>query len=681
MKEWIVADVDKTLCLKLSEELKISPILSVLLNVRGLKDKNNIMGFLYGYNDFLNPYDFIDMDKLVCRLKKAIDNFKKICIYGDYDADGITATTMMYLYLKSLDANVMYYVPKRDEEGYGLNIDVINYLKECSVDVIFTVDNGISAEKEVEYANKLGIEVIITDHHRPPEKIPNGTAVVDPYREDCRSRFKNFSGVGVAFKVIAALETGKKSIDELMDLYGDLVTIGTIGDSIELNYETRDFVRKGLSVIETTNRPAIKVLIDKCSLTGKKLDAVDIAFNIVPKINACGRMGSAYTPIRFLLCEDTDEAEKMYNEINNQNNLRKSIEIQIMDSIEKKLKSQPEILLDKVIICEGEDWHTGVLGIVASRITEKYGKPSIIISYGNEDATGSARSIEGFSIHDAISECSHCLERFGGHPMAAGVNLKTSNISKFKQCLLNYAESFGEMPTAKLFIDFKINPLSISEDILNELEKLKPFGNSNSEPIFGLYNMKIDSITEVGGGKHLRIVVSRENKKITVMYFGKSKKDFLYTINDNVDLAVTVHKNTYAGYDMISLFLKDIKLAGIDTHKCIIEKRIYEKFKRNENLSENEIEIIYPSREEFALVYRYVKKNYKKVYVPEFIVYDIKSDLLNVAKVMVIFDVMNELKIANVSFKGDEYYITLNNMCKKVDLMTSEILNNINKDK
>ena len=336
MKNWIVSSVDKDFALKISQDLGITPFLSVLLSIRGFNDKEDILKFLNEYNDFSSPHDFIDMDKFVLRLRSAIDNFEKICIYGDYDADGITATVLMYLYLKDKGANVIYYIPKREEDGYGLNVSAIDYLKECDVDIILTVDNGISAEKEIEYAQKIGIDTIVTDHHRPPTKIPNAFAVVDPFREDCKSKFKNFAGVGVAFKAIVAMEEGNKSLAELMDLYGDLVTIGTIGDSIELKGETRDFIKKGLACIENSDRPAIKVILEKLGLNGKVLDSMDVAFNIVPKINACGRMGSADKSIKFLLSESVEEAEEIYSEMYSDNDLRKSTESKIMASIEQQ---------------------------------------------------------------------------------------------------------------------------------------------------------------------------------------------------------------------------------------------------------------------------------------------------------------------------------------------------------
>lgn len=680
MKNWIVSSVDKDFALKISQDLGITPFLSVLLSIRGFNDKEDILKFLNEYKDFSSPHDFIDMDKFVLRLRSAIDNFEKICIYGDYDADGITATVLMYLYLKDKGANVIYYIPKREEDGYGLNVSAIDYLKECDVDIILTVDNGISAEKEIEYAQKIGIDTIVTDHHRPPTKIPNAFAVVDPFREDCKSKFKNFAGVGVAFKAIVAMEEGNKSLAELMDLYGDLVTIGTIGDSIELKGETRDFIKKGLACIENSNRPAIKVILEKLGLNGKVLDSMDVAFNIVPKINACGRMGSADKSIKFLLSESVEEAEEIYSEMYSDNDLRKSTESKIMASIEQQLKLEPQRLLNKIIICEGKGWHPGVLGIVSARVTEKYGKPSIIISYDDEDAKGSGRSIEGFCLHSAISECEQYLDRFGGHPMAVGINLKTCNIGKFKECLLNYADKFGEMPLSKLCIDFKISPLSLSDDVLDELDKLKPFGSGNKEPVFGLYNMKISNICEVGGGKHLRLTLERNGKKVTAMYFGKNKKSFLYDVGDNIDLAVTMHKNSYAGYSSLSLFVKDVKVGGLDTYKCLTEKRVYEKFKLNEKLSQDEIKLIYPDRQEFALVYRYIKLNKRKIYTPELLSYKINNELLNSAKIRIILDVMQELDIMSVSSKEDEYYIAINDNGKKVNLKDSQILSNISKN-
>ncbi len=677
-REWEISKLDKDVAKNIAEECDLSYFLSVLLSIKGIKSKDEVFGFLEGYNKFSDPFDFIDMDKLVSRVNRAILNFEKICIYGDYDADGVTATSMMYLYFKSRGADVIYYIPDREDDGYGLNTSVIDKLNSYGVKLIFTVDNGISAFNEIKYANSLGIDTVVTDHHRPPEKLPDAIAVVDPFREDCKSEFKKFAGVGVAFKAIVALESEKSTnLNDIINNYGEFVTIGTIGDSIELIGETRDFIRKGLKIISRAKRPGIRVLLESAGLYGKQLDATNIAFGVVPKINASGRMGSADRAVKLLLAETTEDAEMIYNEINSENNLRKSIESKIMESIDSQFIKEPNRVLERIIIAEGKKWHPGVLGILSSRVMIKYGKPCVIITYDDENAKGSSRSIDGFSIHEAISSCSSVLERFGGHPMAAGLNLKKENIGKFKNLLIDYANREENIPFLKTHIDCKLNPATISEEMLYDLDRLKPFGTGNNEPIFGLYSMVLKDITSVGGGNHLKLKFVRDKAELTVMYFRKSIKRFPYCVGDTLDLAVTLNKNEYAGFISLSIYMIDLKLSSVDTNRVLTLNRLYEKFKNGKNLNKEELNLITPTRENFADIYRYIKSNKRPIYKAEIISSMINSNDINEAKVSIALDVMKELRLADISSDAGEHEIIINNMKGKVNLDSSRILRSL----
>ncbi|MBR0423857.1 MAG: DHH family phosphoesterase, partial [Clostridia bacterium] len=351
IQEWKIKDINKKEALRISHECEIPFVCAAILYTRGLKSAEDINKFLKKSDDYESPFDMKDMDKAVARVKKALESNEKICIYGDYDADGITATALVFDYLKNKGADVFCYIPYRGKEGYGLNISVIDFIKDMKAKLIFTVDNGISAEKEVEYASSLKIDVVVTDHHRAPEKLPNAAAVVDPYREDCSTKYKNFAGVGVAFKFIQAMENEN---DFDTSKYLDLVAIGTIGDSIELIGETRNIVKDGIKNIMQFRRPGINSLIEISGLKDKQISSTNIAFCLVPRINASGRMGDSALALKLLISENEKEAYDLANELNELNNERKATENEILDSVEELLAKEPDRKNRKIIIEEGK---------------------------------------------------------------------------------------------------------------------------------------------------------------------------------------------------------------------------------------------------------------------------------------------------------------------------------------
>ncbi|MDR1627561.1 MAG: single-stranded-DNA-specific exonuclease RecJ [Oscillospiraceae bacterium] len=667
IREWVLPN-NKAL----KWENNISEFLFDIIKNRNI-EKKKIKNFLYNDKIFSNPYDFMDMDKLVKRVKAAIENSEKICIYGDYDADGITATALMYSYLKKKGANAAYFIPDREKDGYGLNIKSIDDLKQQNVQLIFTVDNGISSEKEIEYANSLGIDTIITDHHKPPERLPNAAAIVNPHRYGCKSEFKNFSGVGVAFKAIEAMEKGHESADALLSQYSDLVAIGTIGDSIELFDESRYIVKTGLENISGSKRPGIIVILKRCNLYGAKITSTDVSFKIVPKINAAGRMAGAELSLKLLLSETEEEAEKIYSEIHMYNEKRKETEKKILLQIDDHLKKNPYYKYRPIIIAYSKGWHHGVTGIAASRITDKYGKPSILITYEEDNARGSCRSIKGFCVHTAISSCSKNLDRFGGHPMAAGINLKTINIKNFEDDIINYCKIYGDMPYPKLYLDVNLDPSKISLQILHELQKLEPFGEGNPEPIFYIQNMSLQNIMSIGENKHLRLKLQNENSCIEALYFGNTKKDFLYEIGDKLDLAVTLNLNIYKDKHEVSLYLLDIKLSKINMLEVLKQKAKYEAFKLGQ-VNKEITKSAYFSRNDFAAVYNYLKKKQSTAHRIDIINYKIGWKEYDIFKLYIIIDVLEELKIINADWDSDKFEVTINKVNKKIDLKSSHII-------
>ena len=674
IREWKIKDIDKREVLKISHECDIPFVCAAILYTRGLKNPEDINKFLKKSGDFESPFELKDMDKAVTRVKKAFETNEKICIYGDYDADGITATALVFHYLKNKGADVFYYIPSREKEGYGLNTAAIDFMKDKMAKLIFTVDNGVSAEKEVDYANSLGIDVVVTDHHRVPENLPNAAAVVDPYREDCTARNKNFAGVGVAFKFIQAMEDGN---DFDASEYLDLVAIGTIGDSIELIGETRDVVKDGIKSIMKFRRPGINSLIEISGLKNKQISSMNIAYCLVPRINASGRMDDATLALKLLISESEIEADEFATELNDLNNKRKEIENEILDSVEDLLAREPERKNRKIIIAEGKDWHHGVLGIVASRIVQKYGKPTILISLGEEDSTASCRSVANFSIHNLVSMCSQWVERFGGHPMAAGINLKTCNVENFKEAILKNAEKL-EISHPKLSIDLNINPSKISTSILDDIDIIKPFGVGNPEPVFLLSGMKLKKIISIGQGNHTKLIVGRDGAKLEIVMFNKKPGEFLYNEGERLDFAVTFSRNEYRGEVSVSIQALDIKMSDVHLDEVINCKKVYEKFKLGYNLSKEEMRFLNLKRSDFALVYRYLrllKENHIRM---DIISQRVFKNTINTAKVYIIVEVLNELGLVSLSQSGDEFKIKVNMNVNKVDLNNSLIIKKLN---
>lgn len=680
-REWIVNNIEKEKIMECAKNWQVPPLTAAILYSRRFREKQEVLGFLNGFKETESPFDITDMEKIVERVNTAIDSHQKICVYGDYDADGVTATALVYSYLKSRGADVTYYIPSRYKDGYGLNVGAIDKLKEKNVDLIFTVDNGVSAFDEVEYASSLGIDVVITDHHRVPDKIPNATAVVDPYRKECADlKHKNFAGVGVAFKVIQAFETGTKNLSVLLDKYSDLVALGTIGDSIELIGETREVVKHGLKNIANSKRPGVKALLECSNLMGRVLDSSGVAFGLVPRINVSGRMGDAELALRLLLSEDDEEARTLCAELDGLNALRKNTENEILESVEKTLNNEPWRKHEKIIVVEGENWNHGVLGIVASRVTQKYGKPSILITIDGEEAKGSCRSVEGFSIYELLCLCAEHLQKFGGHPMAAGISLKTEDIENFRKSVIENSKKF-EIPFQKLVIDLNLKPDMISEKLLPQLDMLKPFGSGNPEPVFGFFGMTLKKIRPIGQGKHLRLTFERDGSNLEMLYFGKSAYDFLYYEGEVLDIAATLNKNEYRNIISVSVKIVDVRLSNLDFKSILEHKSIYEKFKSEDNLSSDEIDSLTPTHEDFASIYRYMRLIGDKPVRVDLLSERLFKGNKNTAKIFTALDVMEERGLADIHRSGDEYKINVKNINGKIKLSESYILTSIKNKK
>lgn len=671
-KQWQIIEYDKDLAAQIAQDHNLNPFAALLATSRGLVHDNDVSEFFSDMNtDLMDPYDLPDMGAAVLRLEKAIEDFEPILIFGDYDADGVTATALLYSYLETSGANVQAYIPDRLTEGYGLSTEAVRIIKNKGAKIIVTVDNGISAIEEAKLISSLGMELIITDHHKPKDILPEAVAVIDPHRTDCTCSFVDFAGVGVAFKLVCALD-GRDPY-ELLHEFGDLLAIGTVGDIVPLVGENRILVKKGLEAINGFPRTGIQALLDVAGAGEKVINSVGIAFTLCPRINAAGRMGSAERALECLLTEDEKHAEELAKEINDENILRREIEDGIADRVEQLFTTYPERRFDRIIVVEGNEWHSGVIGIVASRLAQKYGRPCIVITKEGLSARGSGRSIEGFSLYDALDSVSDLLTHFGGHPLAAGFEIPVENIPDFREALNEYAAQI-EMPFPVQRIDLKLNLKSVETELVNAVSALEPYGARNPQPVFGLFGMNIESFQPVSQGKHTRIQISKGYNKINAIIFNYATDTFPYEKGDVVDLAVTLENNEYRGTVNVNTRVQNIRVSCLDEGKLLLGLRLYERYNRGERLPNSLYELIFPNRELFASVYRKIKDDNISMIDPDKLCSKIQDDGGKIAAVLVAVDVMLEMGLVSKNGSGKLIVSAVNS---KVNLKDSEILNNL----
>lgn len=649
MKVWSVAKVNKERAIAMASKLEIPPLLAMMLDIRGITKEEDVIKFLQENKDFSDPFLMKDMDKAVERITTAVENGEKICVYGDYDADGVTSTSLLYSYLRdSLGADVMFYIPTRTGEGYGMNKSAVDKIHSLGVTLIITVDNGISAREEIDYANSLGIDTVITDHHMPSGAIPKAVAVVNAHQQDDKSPFKDFSGVGVAFKLVMAIEGEYADVDSLLENFSDIATLGTIGDIVPLVGENRTLVKNGLRHIQNSDRIGINAMKQESGIAEKEINSSNVAFTLVPRINAGGRLGSSEKSVNLLLTEDEDEAVTIADKLGMDNRERQSIEKEILASIDEEVRRTPNIVNDKILVFAGKGWHQGVVGIAASRIKDIYDKPTIIIGIDDDGvARGSGRSVEGFSLCDAVFACSEHLTHYGGHPMAVGISLEKEKINDFRKAINAYCKDI-KMPYNILHIDCKLNPNQLDLSILDCLSYIEPCGASNPSPIFGLYNMTVIATKEIGNGKHMRITLSRGQGQVPVyaVYFNHNFQSCSYRNGDIVDVAVSLDRNIYNGQENLSVIIKDIKYSQSNNEELIDSERIFDKFAKRYKLTKNEVMSILPTRNDFAYVYRFLKQNKGFIY-GEYALVNALNYKISMGKLIVILYSMKELGLIN----------------------------------
>lgn len=675
IKKWEVAALDKDRAARIAEQYALPSFLAMMLDIRGFSGPEQIQELLGGGISLSDPFLMKDMDRAVARIRRAVDGFEKIAVYGDYDADGVTATAILFTYLEAVGADVMYYIPQREGEGYGMNRGAVEALHREGVSLIITVDNGISSVEEVALAGGLGMDVVVTDHHQPQERLPEAAAVVDAYQEGDHSPFRDFSGAGVVLKLLIALEDG--DAEGILGEYADLAALGTVGDVVPLLGENRAIVRAGLEMLSRGGRLGVDALVEQCA-SGRQASASSLAFTVIPRINATGRMGAPERAVRLLTCEDEEEAFSLAAEICGDNDQRRKVEAEIVSEAIGKIESDPRLRYSRVIVVSGQGWHHGVIGIVASRITDRFGKPCFVLSEDGESAKGSGRSVEGFSLFQAAASCAEVLERFGGHPMAAGVTLRTADIGLFRERINEYAkEACPEMPAPVLKLDCRLNPASLSPEMPRDLLRMEPFGSGNPQPLFGLYGMELQEIVPVGGGNHLRLICAKNGASVSCMRFGVKPGEFPFVPGSKLDLAVQLDLREFRGEAQLTLNVRDVKLSGLDMDRCIHGYRVYEKYCRREPLSGEEAAELTPSREDLAALYRTLAARKGKPFGVQALLGALASQGFGLGRLLLCFDVLEERGLADCGPRTDNMSVQVLPTQGKVDIFASPVFDGL----
>lgn len=676
----------------LARETGLSPICARLLYCRGHRTREAVERFLRCEDTmFHSPFLLRDVEKAVARIRRAVETREKIVIYGDYDVDGVTSVSLLYLYLEKQGADVGYYIPSRAQEGYGLSAAAIDRLAEAGVTCIITVDTGITANDEVDYARSMGIDMVITDHHECREILPDAVAVVNPHRPDCAYPFKELAGVGVIFKVMTAyectlgMERGEKEIEGVRRMareYADLVAIGTIADVMPITDENRLIVTLGLRCIAETERVGLAALIEEASAGNrtagdnrpakkKKITSSFIGFGLAPRINAAGRMSEASRAVELLLSQTPEEAAQLAAELCEINRQRQVEENRIAEQAYRRIEEDFDLSKTRVLVLEDNSWKQGIIGIVSSRITERYGLPSILISFDgaiegldspNDLGKGSGRSIKGMNLFEALTACEDLLVKFGGHELAAGLTVTRGRLDQFRTRINEYAAKVlpAEGPSVRIEADCEITLPEISIALAEELAKLEPFGVSNPTPQFVLRDLRIDRITELGGGKHLKLLVSSGELSLFALCFSTPRSRFDFYEGDRIDLLCTVDINEFRDVKSVQLIVQDYKSSQsfVDAYEKQVAR--YREVRNGGDFEPEEGFV--PEREDCAHVYTVLRREFRSgrdVFGERDLLSLVNIDAprpISYGCLKYILEVFHELKICGVETDPDGRY-------------------------
>lgn len=556
-KTWNLRKYDNDLVKRIQDTYDVSEIMAKLMIARNI-EFDEINSFLKGsLDDLKDPYELKDMEKLVERIDKAIKNNEKICIYGDYDVDGITSITIMYQFLTKLGAHVMYYLPDRLIEGYGINNNALDEIKDKGVSLVITVDCGITAIAEVEHAKEIELDICITDHHECGETIPDAIAIVNPKRKDSSYSFRLLAGVGVAFKTITAISIKYNLPKEEYLRFIDIVAIGTISDIVPLIGENRIISKYGLKAMAQTENIGLKALIKL--VNSKDMDSMMVSFGMAPRINACGRMGNASAAVKLLLEKNEAKAEQMALGLDDLNQERKNVETIIYEDAINMIKDKG-LESKNSIVLYNSSWHNGVIGIVASRLVNMYYKPVILLTKEHGTIRGSGRCPSGFSIYDALTECKESVIQFGGHELAAGLSLEEEKIDEFINAFEIASSKRSESLSEQIIeIDAEVQRKDLNGQLIKDIRAMKPYGQSNQVPVFLYKGLKVNAIRTIKDEKHLKLVLKDDKSLIDAVGFSMGSRRDEIRIGDKVDVVGTIELNSYNTPKTIQILLQDFK--------------------------------------------------------------------------------------------------------------------------
>lgn len=556
-------------------------MLASILHRRGITDLKTVHQFLHPQlQDLQDPFLLTDMHKATDRIVQAINAKETILIFGDYDVDGITSTSLVTHFLKSLDADVHYFIPDRVKHGYGFTFSALSDALQCNPSLVITVDCGIVSFDEVLFLQKKSIDVIITDHHECKDTVPEALAAINPHRKSDVYPFKDLAGVGVAFKLVTAL-CEKLSLRDRYLSYLDLVCVGTIADVMPLVGENRILVHHGISTIHQSKNLGLLALIETCDLTPEQVHSQSIAFMVAPRLNAAGRIGDAKRGVELFLSHHPLEVQELAKELHTENKNRQAIENEILEKALFQIESDPQYLKEPVLVVYGKNWHHGVIGIVASRITERYYKPSFVISFDDETAKGSGRSISAFNLYESLCHVSAILQKFGGHKMAAGLSLSPENIENFRKEINIFANTVltAKDLTPKLFFDAQLQAQDITQEAISSLSLLEPFGAKNPKPLFCVKDFSIHSLRAVGNDKHLKLAFSQEHYLFDGIAFGMGNLQDELKQGDRMDVAFFPELNVWNQQTKIQFNVKDLKKNPIKRLRSAYYKSLHRLFK------------------------------------------------------------------------------------------------------
>ncbi|MBQ7347737.1 MAG: single-stranded-DNA-specific exonuclease RecJ [Clostridia bacterium] len=702
------AEVDAAIA-DLAAETDLSKIMAQLLYVRGYHTAKEVRAFFNQETACLHdPYLMRDIAPAVERISLALERGEKIAIYGDYDVDGVTSVSLLYLYLTEHGGDVGYYIPSRMREGYGLSKPAIDRLKACGVDLMITVDTGVTAIEETAYAKSLGIDTVITDHHECRPELPDACAVVNPHRADDAYPFKELAGVGVVFKLICAFEMAEcrkaglsemEGVERVCREYADLVAIGTIADVMPVTDENRLIITLGLHLLEHTDRPGLRALIEAASgskqsngskyVKKRKINSGFIGFTVAPRMNAAGRVSEASIAVELLLAENEKDAERLAEQLCELNVTRQTEENRIAEQAYKKIEQtlNPD---DRVIVIDDDSWQQGIIGIVSSRITERYGLPSILISFDgsaqgtpmqNDVGKGSGRSIKGMNLVEALMDSEELLVRFGGHELAAGLSILRCNIDAFRRKINRYAARHlsDDMLCVSIDADCEVSIHDLSMSLAQEIAAMEPFGISNPVPNFVLRDARVLRVIPMGNGKHSKLIVEKDGVEMTAVWFGVTPAQMDFELGDTVDMLFQLNINEYQNITSLQMLVQDMRISETYERDYNAQISRYEEIRGGAEYTENEA--VLPCRDDLAVVYTALRREFRAGHT----VFPMKRLLsmlrnggaghINYIKLKFMIRIMQELQICDITEPvPDTYLFEFQYQTTKTNIEKSSIL-------